>query len=153
MGLLSTIRTTAQTIVGANGFLYATTDKANVLLDQLASLTYPCIVMLPIEVEDTIDNNGAIKSEFELIFWTLNKPVNPTNDFDYDIIEEAYTEPMRFLARKFIHALNNSSIIDQSTQGITNSKHTRADGVLDQHCFGAFTRTTVPIIETVSVCQ
>jgi hypothetical protein len=149
------IVTTLETVAKANGldFLYATEEEANVLMDRFNQLNFPALICLPIVVEDTKSEQGALHSGTDLVFYVLTKIPAATIDFSRRALEDTAIYPMRLLGRKFIHALDSDSIIDPESKGIEKVKYTAAYGVLDAHCHGVFGQTKVPFIEDVSVCQ
>jgi hypothetical protein len=150
--ILETLEAKAKAL-GAS-FFYATKDSANVILDELDKMGYPAIIVIPINVKDKKNvNTGALESTFELVFWALDKYESETNDFDDDVIEVDFTQPMRTLARQFVNAIDHSDMINEGSDGIEDATYNTASGVMDAHLFGVQGTCTVPIIEQLSVCD
>lgn len=134
-------------------FIYVSSQfEANNLADQLSTITSPVLVILPIIVVDTPGISGVIKTTFELSGFFLTKATGVTVDFTGSTAETTCIAPMRDLARKYIHKLQEHSIIDPETSGLFTTTYTAEYGLWDAHLFGVFVRATVPVMEQVSPC-
>lgn len=153
MGLAATIKGKGELFFKT--VIYAGDDRANVQLDALVtSEDFPALIISPIsKIKVKKTSTGARESSFDLEFWALDKHKEATIDFDTFDVEEAFTEPMRLLAAKFVHALDGADFINENSKGIEEEDYQRADGVMDAHLFGVKGSCVVPVIENLSVCD
>jgi hypothetical protein len=61
-------------------------------------------------------------------------------------------EPMRLLARKFMHKLNEHSIIDTEGPGMSQIVYTPVYSENDANLFGVKINATIPVMEKPVVC-
>jgi len=153
MSIVSTLKKHAESI--GLRFLYADQDKANVIADQWETITFPCLIVLPIKVTDTIGTSGAITSELDFTGWFLDKSqLDATIDYDHAQIETQIIEPMREKARKFFRLVNHDEdFINPETDGVVSIDYQPAYGVMDVHTFGVFAQCKIPVIDQISVCD
>jgi hypothetical protein len=136
-------------------FIYADLNEANATeTDKLIASELPCMIVLPIQPIDNFPNSGSglVKTTFELNAFFLMKSANITSDYSSKLIETECIEPMRFVARQFIHNLQTHEIIDPETAGITSVNYTPAYSSMDANLYGVQVRCTVPVIENPVLC-
>lgn len=135
-------------------FIYADLNEANgTYLDKMVNAEYPVMLVLPFAVIDTPAQSGILKSTFELYAFMLDKQDAATADYSSIEIETDIIAPMRLLARRFVHKLNEHSIIDPTSAGIQSMNFQPTYGEFDSHLFGVLFRGTIPVMENEIICQ
>lgn len=153
MNLLSAITEIRNEMTDIKTLLNADLFEANQLADALLTSAYPMILLLPIPIVDDPGSSGVLKSTVDLQLYFLNRGEALTSDYSGADVEAKFIEPMRKLARRFIHKLNEHKIIDPETRGIGPRTYTPEYGLFDAHTFGVSVRASVPIMErTTGIC-
>jgi hypothetical protein len=134
-------------------FIFADLNEANFLVDAIETANMPVFLVLPFTVVDTFGKSGTIQSTFELQgFMFTKKSDQRTIDYSAADVESELIQPMRLLARKFLHRLNAHSIIDPETAGVKVTSYEPIYSSMDANLFGVFLRATVPVKEHPVVC-
>jgi hypothetical protein len=147
MTLLSAIEEIKSEMTDIKTLLNADLFEANQLADALLTSEYPMILLLPISIIDTPGSSGVLKSTVDIQLYFLNRGTEIATDYSGAKIETNFIEPMRLLARRFIHKINEHKIIDPETRGIEARTYTPEYGLFDAHTFGVSVRAQVPIME------
>lgn len=134
-------------------FIYADLNEANLEADKLLNSELPINIIMPFSVTDVPGTSGILKSTFELNAFFLNKSSNITTDFKAIEIETEVIAPMRALAREFIFRLNEHSIVDPETKGLTSIVYQPVYSSMDANLFGVWAKATVPVMEGLSGCN
>jgi hypothetical protein len=138
---------------GINTILYADPFEANYLTDKLLTAEMPVLLIMPIKITDNISKTGALKSTFPFEAMLLTKdPTQATTDYAARDIENRLIAPMRLLARKYMHKLNEHEIIDPEGAGITAIEYTPVYSENDANLFGVRINANVPVMEKPVVC-
>lgn len=154
MTLLAAIEEVKDEMTAIKTLLNADMFEANMLADKLLTSEYPLLLILPIPIVDTPGESGALKSTVDLQLYFLDRGTALTTDYVTSDIETDFIEPMRLMARRFIHRLNDHSIIDPESDGIQSRTYTPEYGLFDAHTFGVSVRAQVPIMERgTGICQ
>lgn len=133
--------------------IYADLNEANLEADKLVNSELPVNIILPFTVTDVPGTSGILKSTFELNAFFLNKSANITTDFKSIEVETEVIAPMRTIAREFIFRLNEHSIVDPETKGMTQIVYQPVYSSMDANLFGVWAKATVPVIEGLSGCN
>lgn len=150
MTLLSALEEVKSEMTDIKTLINADLFEANLLADKLLTSEYPLILLLPIPIVDTPGSSGALKSTVDLTLYFLKRGTEITSDYSGAEIETDFIEPMRLLARRFIHKLNEHAIIDPESRGIEARTYNAEYGLFDAHTFGVSVRCSVPIMERAS---
>jgi hypothetical protein len=135
-------------------FVYAGLNEANFNLDSVTNSNHPVIIVLPFTPVDNPGRSSVLKTTVELQFFILNKITGQkTTDFTASEVETQVIAPMRDKARAFIFKLNQHSIIDPETQGITNVRYQPSYSQFDSHLYGVFVTANVPVMEVITGCE
>lgn len=151
MTIIAALQQVNDLLPTATEMIYADLSEANTQVDGESDLNKPVNIILPIEVEDTISGSGTV-SQFELNAFFLVKHRRPTIDYKSIEVETECVAPMRQLARQFIHRLNEHSIINPTSAGITRVRYRPVYSELDKGLFGVWVRGFVPVRENLNVC-
>lgn len=153
MTLLTALEEVRSEMTDIKTLLNADMFEANMLADKLLTSEYPMILLLPIPIVDTPGSSGALKSTVDLTLYFLKRGTDITPDYSITDIESNFIEPMRLLARRFMHKLNKHKIIDPETKGIEARTYNAEYGLFDAQTFGVSVRCQVPIMEkTKGIC-
>ena len=134
-------------------FVFGNLYETNWSLDEVSRNTQAdwfFVYITPFEVDDSIQVN-AIHSTFPLQFFVVNKVNNPTLAYTSELVQPI-VDVARDKARNFIHRLNQSSLIDKQTPGITEVKIRSEYAWQDLHLFGVSAECTVPVFEGKTGC-
>ena len=133
-------------------FVYADLNYANWLKEGNYP-NFPCLILMPVTISDQRQTSGRLASTLEFEGYFLQAHTEETIQFDHLTKESDTIEPMRLLARKFIHHVDDSDLIDPETTGIGDKvKYTPIYEMLDRHCFGVFAQASFPIVENTTIC-
>jgi hypothetical protein len=133
--------------------VFADLSEANAtIMDDIESSEVPVLLVLPFRVVDTPGRSGRLKSVANFTAFMLTKLSNPTTDYVSSTVETEAIAPMRLLARQFMHRLNEHSIIDSETSGITSITYEPIYGTMDANLFGITITASIPVMEQARVC-
>lgn len=154
MTILEALEEVKTQVSGLATLYYMGLNEANFDADALADTGYPLMIVLPITPVDDIGKSGSITTTFDFQFFILNKDTTQlTNEYVARTVEINIIAPMRQLGRRYIHKLNNHSIIDPETKGITSTIPWQPTySSLDANVHGVFGRCTVSVKENPQVC-
>lgn len=155
MTLLSALEEITDGLTDIKTLLNADLYEANALADAMNAASYPLVLLLPVPITDTPGRSGALKSTVDLQLFFLDKSTNDyTIDYSGAAIETDFIEPMRLLARRFIHKLNEHEIIDPESEGIEARTYTPEYSLFDAHMFGVSVTCQVPMMErATNICR
>lgn len=152
MTILTALEAVADSLSRKVTFIYADLNEANLDMDKIVKSDFPVLIVVPFVPVDAPGKSGILKTTFELNAFMLNKASNITVDFKASVIETEVIAPMRLLARRYMHLLNEHSIIDPETAGITSINYQPMYSSMDADLFGVMIRATVPVIENETIC-
>lgn len=153
MTILEALEEVKDSLAGLNTLIYADLNEANATeTDKLTNSELPVILILPITTDDVIGKSGLIKTTFPFEAFFLNKSSNLTVDYKAADMETEVIAPMRLLARRYMHLLNEHSIIDPETPGITNINYQPVYSSMDVNLYGVRVRANVPVVENAVIC-
>ena len=135
-------------------FVYAGLNEANFNLDNVSNDDHPVMVVLPFTPVDNPGTSSVLKTTVDLQFFILTKKTDQqTIDFTAADIETEIIAPMRIQARAFMFRLNQHSIVDPETAGITNIRYQPSYSQFDSNLFGVFVSASVPVMEAITGCE
>lgn len=152
--LLEQLETTCGELSTKVHFDYADLDEANaVIYDNLKE--FPCLLILPFDINDTGRSGPKINSEVEVNALFLDKIDNqPTLDKSTVDIENKIIAPMRAIAREFCNRLETTDIIEEDgiSSVVNRSVH---EPLMDSHLYGCWAIFTIKFSEDIAtyVCD
>lgn len=153
MTILAALEAVKVLLPAIKTFIYADLNEANAnYTDQLTAAELPVLIVMPINTVDGVGKSGLLKSTFELQAFLLDKSANITTEYSSSAIETEVIAPIRLMARRYMHLLNEHSIIDPETQGITSIKYNPVYSSMDTNLFGVNIIAQVPVVENPLAC-
>lgn len=133
-------------------FIYCDLNEANLEADFVAVNEFPLMVLLPFAPVDTPSRSGKLKTTANLTFLLLGKHEQATSEHKASEVETAVIAPLRLIARRFVHKLNEHSIIDPESAGITSVTYNPTYMLTDANLHGIEIVFNIPVMENAVVC-
>lgn len=151
MTLLATLETEVSKLSKGVRFEYATLEEANAtIFDKIAAGSFPVCLVLTFDIQDTIRENGKIKSTAEINTLFLDMVPNSFDKPTYEIENEVIA-PMRALTRELVNRLDLTDIVEE--EGISElTNRSVHEGMTDAHLYGNWGIFTMKFSEDVTTC-
>ncbi len=126
---------------------FANLQEFNSFIDSFKFLDFPVNVVVPVPISGQFLDN-RVKDVAQIQGWMLTRISQDTNDYRSVKIEPDYIDPMRRLAKKFLHKLIDTDIVDSEVTAINYT--IRPEYMfLATHCFGVSYTINLPLIDNV----